>query len=140
MPAETADLIASLPPWAQAGATIVSMICVGIVGAQGFLKARREEKRKAEVPEHFDASELLSTSPVVKLLGNVEEIAVSLKLLTEAARNVSAVATNVGKLLESDYSELRVFKAVHEEMEREFRRREAIPRGKRNPRGSHDDE
>lgn len=133
--ADVTELIPGLPPWAQLMGGALCSLGVGVYGMYQLVTAKRAEAKAIEAAvaphETFDPDELLEAGPVVRFLANVDDLTANARLQTEALRNISAVFTLIGKRMEDGYSELMVFKAVHEAL-----KEERTQRAPRAPRGS----
>lgn len=139
--ADPSELIAGFPPWVQLLGGVITSAGIGVWGVQQFLSKKAETKAAAEAAavavDHFDPDELLEAGPVVRFLADVSDIAANAKLQTEAQRNISAVATLIGKRMEDGYSELVVFKAVRTALDEERKAaREALEQAREERRRS----
>lgn len=134
MAAEAPEFLNGLAPWATTAYTIGAVAVASVLGGWAMFKSKSEEKAKALAeaaapPEHFDADELLAAAPILKFLANIEELSVNARLIAEGVRNISAVATILGKGVEDEYDELRVWRAVDERFEKLMARRQGPPSG-----------
>jgi hypothetical protein len=125
MPGEVPEIISGMGSWAIYLYNGLTVAGIAGFGLWQYVKARsKAEGERAEEHEHFDAEDLLETSPVKAFLANVNTLADAAKLQTEALRTISAALVTLAKIYEQDFDEMRIRIAVQERFDAEEARRE----------------